>query len=255
MIVNQEATATVTNTQEVTQTNNNQQTAAIADAQNGGNASVQQINHQTNSKEQVGIASARNVVCKDYSGSNVNQKSEAAVEHQQNASQQNDNGQEEARATASGVGSTATVMQQSEQTNSDSQVGISEAENVLGDSCKSPIVNSIVDDTKRKLKSNGKKNESRRIVNSEAVIAINGIRLVVTISEDRQTIQIQADRNGVNILNESRKVSSKVKSLKTHTNARENKILITTENELDMVKVELNKNGEIFVNDNKVAAI
>ncbi|WP_207587798.1 hypothetical protein [Halomontanus rarus] len=139
--VSQAAVATVSQYQEVDQLNYNNQSTAIAIAENGSEAIALQQSEQYNENLQQGVANATNVYADDTDGDKKKKKAdgvsgtqyaEASVEQAQNVSQTNINEQGAAVAIAIGEDSTATAIQVTDQTNLNTQYGSADAANVIG---------------------------------------------------------------------------------------------------------------------------
>ncbi|WP_306058686.1 hypothetical protein [Natronococcus wangiae] len=139
----QEAEAAVTQAQEVSQANVNEQSTAFALAANNSEATALQQTEQSNHNLQEGAANASNVYLGDgefsdkpkkgASGPDGSQSSTAIVEQAQDVEQANVNEQGAAVAIAVGEDSTATAIQITEQTNINEQLGSAEAVNVLAE--------------------------------------------------------------------------------------------------------------------------
>ncbi|WP_345781288.1 PGF-CTERM sorting domain-containing protein [Natronobeatus ordinarius] len=145
--VSQVAEATVQQGQEVAQANVNQQSTALAFAENGSEAVAFQLSQQSNLNLQEGAANATNVFAADLDedkdrhakhkkhdggvGIDADQDADATVEQVQVVDQLNVNEQHSAVAIAVGSNSSATAIQMTDQTNLNEQVGTAEAANIL----------------------------------------------------------------------------------------------------------------------------
>ncbi len=251
-MVSQHAKSTVTQTQNVTQSNNNEQLSAVAYASDGGTATAYQFSEQSNSNSQVGTATAANRIEPSCSENNIDQIAEAEVEQNQIVEQLNVSQQSEANAEASGEEPEATATQLNYQTNNNLQIGTAEAENICGDTVG---ITNCKDVPKQDAVFNQMKTEKGHVFNDEAVISLNGIKVTVSVDEDKRKLNIQVEKNGMIALNEFKQVSSKVKGLKTESTPTANKIVIATEEDKICLEIELTKTGEIFVNGEKISAV
>lgn len=132
--VAQSATAAVTQYQEVEQVNVNEQSTALAIAEDESEAVALQSSEQLNENLQDGGANASNVyTAKEKSDTDRpdGQLAEAAITQDQTADQTNTNEQGAAVAIAVGQNSTATAIQVSDQTNINEQLATAQAENVF----------------------------------------------------------------------------------------------------------------------------
>ncbi|MFC4881907.1 MULTISPECIES: hypothetical protein [Natrialbaceae] len=141
LTASQEAQAAVTQAQNVSQANVNEQSTAFALAANDSEATALQQTAQSNYNLQDGAANASNVYLGDgkfsdkpkkgTSGADASQSASSVVEQGQDVEQVNVNEQGAAVAIAIGENSTATAIQITEQTNINEQLGSAEAVNVL----------------------------------------------------------------------------------------------------------------------------
>ncbi|ELY57610.1 hypothetical protein [Natronolimnohabitans innermongolicus] len=126
--VTQSAEAVVTQSQDVAQANVNEQSTALAIANNGSEATAIQQTDQYNENRQEGAAESTNVYA--GGGDYVEQSASAFLGQEQVVEQTNVNEQGAAVAIAVGEDSVATAIQVTDQTNVNEQLGAAEAANV-----------------------------------------------------------------------------------------------------------------------------
>ncbi|MCU4740214.1 hypothetical protein OB955_02735 [Halobacteria archaeon AArc-m2/3/4] len=154
--VSQTAVATVNQHQEVDQLNYNNQSTAIAIAEDGSESIALQQSEQYNENLQQGVANATNVYTTDGDGDKKkkgddgsdlsgSQFAEASVEQSQDVDQMNVNEQGAAVAIAIGDNSTATAIQVTDQTNLNTQFGSADAANIIGQMSGMNAVSAVTD--------------------------------------------------------------------------------------------------------------
>lgn len=285
--VNQAASATVTQEQNVEQQNTSTQGTAVATAINGGCALAVQYSSQSNSNTQEGTAEASNQADNTNNGGpayhleclpscpcccDINQSAEASVSQAQQVSQSNINEQTTVVATADGEDSEAIAAQVNRQTNDNSQVGQASAMNSYGDGEPSngnstiavkaeqsdgsePVVQVKENkETTDAVEKKDKKDEILTALKKEVSNVIDKtMKIMLKVDKKSSVIEVNADENANVTVSKTKNELPDTGDVDVNAVQKgKGNVTVTISQNGKNLEIKADENGSIYVNGEKI---